>query len=440
MSRVPSRWGTGGPSSSCRRKRDRHGSDRGAAASSSRNARRWRSAEGQPALAEVVRTRLRVSGVHDQAARLVSAFLSMAHSLSANDFRTVSGGRRSSPSKRIDVACSQMLRDETRALLRHRANDRSLRWYWDHVHALSHMTLLATSAEPTAWLLDMAKSFEWHTWTPSFPLVRERMFRLALRGAWVAARFGPHLVDRYLRAIHERRTPSARSMPFWASRPWPSRRPGTRPPSSDGLVGALGRRLAHPTDENDRLVSEACERSVELVVSHPKLAERMTMKRGRTRSSALASRVDPRLRGSHSFSRSTTSATAAKSMRMASCPRILALPTVVPAPACRLSCDIGSREDGGGQVDGRARPRGPRKDGRRHADAAVGSPFVSDAALSCRDVAALVTDELEGALSEATRRRFEEHMSGCEGCRTLPGRINKPSPSCARFPRGGACT
>jgi len=51
--------------------------------------------------------------------------------------------------------------------------------------------------------------------------------------------------------------------------------------------------------------------------------------------------------------------------------------------------------------------------------------LASDAALSCRDVAALVTDELEGALSEATRRRFEEHMSSCEGCRTFARQIEQ---------------
>ncbi len=44
---------------------------------------------------------------------------------------------------------------------------------------------------------------------------------------------------------------------------------------------------------------------------------------------------------------------------------------------------------------------------------------MSDAALSCRDVAELVTDALEGTLSEGTRRRFEVHMSSCEGCRTF---------------------
>ncbi len=82
----------------------------------------------QPALAEIVRTRLRVSGVQDQAARLVSAFLS--HGLSANDFRTVQRwASLLAPEAYRYVAISQMLRDETRTLLRHGASDRSLRWY-----------------------------------------------------------------------------------------------------------------------------------------------------------------------------------------------------------------------------------------------------------------------------------------------------------------------
>jgi hypothetical protein len=288
----------------------------------------------QPALAEVLRTRLRVSGVHDQAARLVSAFLGMAHSLSANDFRTV---HRWAPLLALEayryVASSQMLRDETRALLRHRANDRSLRWYWDHVHALSHMTLLATSAEPTAWLLDMAKSFEWHTWTPSFPLVRERMFRLALRGAWVAARFGPHLVDRYLRAIHDASHPLRTFDAVLGVTAVAVATARDTTAILRGLVGALGRRLAHPTDESDRLVSEACERSVELVVSHPKLAERMTMKRGRARSSALASRVDPEAQRLALFLAVDDECDCGEIDADGFMPAILALPTVVPAPA-----------------------------------------------------------------------------------------------------------
>ena len=34
----------------------------------------------------------------------------------------------------------------------------------------------------------------------------------------------------------------------------------------------------------------------------------------------------------------------------------------------------------------------------------------------CRDVVELMTDYLEGALSPGDRARFEEHISGCDGC------------------------
>jgi len=36
--------------------------------------------------------------------------------------------------------------------------------------------------------------------------------------------------------------------------------------------------------------------------------------------------------------------------------------------------------------------------------------------LTCRQVVELVTDYLEGALAEAERACFEEHLAGCEGC------------------------
>ncbi len=63
---------------------------------------------------------------------------------------------------------------------------------------------------------------------------------------------------------------------------------------------------------------------------------------------------------------------------------------------------------------------------------------MSDAALSCRDVAALVTDELEGAVSESTRRRFEEHMSSCEGCRTFARQIEQTVAVLRTLPREDA--
>ena len=37
--------------------------------------------------------------------------------------------------------------------------------------------------------------------------------------------------------------------------------------------------------------------------------------------------------------------------------------------------------------------------------------------MKCRDVVELMTDYLEGALSEADRARFEDHIAGCDGCR-----------------------
>jgi anti-sigma factor RsiW len=37
-------------------------------------------------------------------------------------------------------------------------------------------------------------------------------------------------------------------------------------------------------------------------------------------------------------------------------------------------------------------------------------------ALSCKELVELVTDYLEGALDEATRTRFEEHIATCDGC------------------------
>lgn len=37
--------------------------------------------------------------------------------------------------------------------------------------------------------------------------------------------------------------------------------------------------------------------------------------------------------------------------------------------------------------------------------------------MKCRDVVELMTDYLEGALSEVDRARFEDHIAGCDGCR-----------------------
>jgi hypothetical protein len=42
--------------------------------------------------------------------------------------------------------------------------------------------------------------------------------------------------------------------------------------------------------------------------------------------------------------------------------------------------------------------------------------MIDTEALSCQELVELVTDYLEGALTEAELRRFETHIAGCGGC------------------------
>jgi len=39
-------------------------------------------------------------------------------------------------------------------------------------------------------------------------------------------------------------------------------------------------------------------------------------------------------------------------------------------------------------------------------------------ALTCQDLVELVTDYLDGALDQASARRFEQHLALCAGCQT----------------------
>jgi predicted anti-sigma-YlaC factor YlaD len=45
------------------------------------------------------------------------------------------------------------------------------------------------------------------------------------------------------------------------------------------------------------------------------------------------------------------------------------------------------------------------------------TPWRQPPGLKCIQLVELVTDYLEGALTEADRCRFEEHLEMCEGCR-----------------------
>jgi anti-sigma factor RsiW len=38
------------------------------------------------------------------------------------------------------------------------------------------------------------------------------------------------------------------------------------------------------------------------------------------------------------------------------------------------------------------------------------------AGLSCQEVVELITDYLEGRMSRGDRKRFEQHLSACDGC------------------------
>jgi anti-sigma factor RsiW len=42
--------------------------------------------------------------------------------------------------------------------------------------------------------------------------------------------------------------------------------------------------------------------------------------------------------------------------------------------------------------------------------------MIDTEAFSCQELVELVTDYLEGALSPGDLRRFEVHISGCDGC------------------------
>jgi hypothetical protein len=72
-------------------------------------------------------------------------------------------------------------------------------------HTIGHLTLLCADPGAGPWLAGMARSFEWTSWTPTFPLVRERTVWLAAAAAKSAAAFGPEVVDGYVRAMTDSR-------------------------------------------------------------------------------------------------------------------------------------------------------------------------------------------------------------------------------------------
>ena len=57
--------------------------------------------------------------------------------------------------------------------------------------------------------------------------------------------------------------------------------------------------------------------------------------------------------------------------------------------------------------------------------------------LSCRELVELVTDYLEGALSEEERLRFEEHIGRCTGCRVYVEQIRQTISVLGHLPEDG---
>jgi hypothetical protein len=72
-------------------------------------------------------------------------------------------------------------------------------YYYPLCHTMAHLCMLSSERGAAPWLADMALSFDWINWTPTFALVRERTLWLAAAAAKSAAAFGPGVVDRYLR-------------------------------------------------------------------------------------------------------------------------------------------------------------------------------------------------------------------------------------------------
>jgi anti-sigma factor RsiW len=54
--------------------------------------------------------------------------------------------------------------------------------------------------------------------------------------------------------------------------------------------------------------------------------------------------------------------------------------------------------------------------------------------LSCQELVELVTDYLEGALSEAMRLRFEAHVTPCDGCRVYLEQMRRTITLLGRLP------
>ena len=225
----------------------------------------------------------------------------------------------------------QMAFDEMRRRLLDAPSALSLRRYWERVHLLSHLTLLGVLPEPRGWLSEMAQSFSWQNWTPSFPLVRERMLRLAVRGAWASARFGASLAEPYLKTLET--GPLLRAfdgvlglVSIALLSPQECR------PIHRAIAKALKRRRRARID--DSIVMDALLRSADCALERPDEAARRTSLRAHAR----AQDAEP-VGARPPFDAIDDDVDAAEIDQDGFCPAILAMGTFASAPAGALFRD-----------------------------------------------------------------------------------------------------
>lgn len=56
--------------------------------------------------------------------------------------------------------------------------------------------------------------------------------------------------------------------------------------------------------------------------------------------------------------------------------------------------------------------------------------------LTCQELVELVTDYLEDRMPAAERRRFDEHLSACDGCATYLEQVRSTVAAAGRLPAG----
>jgi len=130
----------------------------------------------------------------------------------------------------------------------------------------------------TTWLSDMATSFPWLNWTPSFALVRERVMGLTIRAGWAAAAFGEPVVEKYLKVLGDRRALLQRFDAALGLTAIALRQPRLRFEILRDVQSALAREQA--SDQETRAVLEALLRSVIVALTLPDRAIRETCARG----------------------------------------------------------------------------------------------------------------------------------------------------------------